>query len=151
MVISGGALISKRSLPQRQPPVQGRFQSSMMSCPRLIGKIPVIASGAKQSRVPCTALDCHGPAAPAMTSLGQGISRRLFFRCPTRPLFAISEAGMHRGRADMRFRVKFGTFLRGIVLAATRSEEHTSELQSLMRISYAVSCLKKKKKKKKNK
>src|SRR3546814_3641133 len=30
---------------------------------------------------------------------------------------------------------------------ACRSEEHTSELQSLMRISYAVFCLKKKKKK----
>src|SRR3546814_19723843 len=30
----------------------------------------------------------------------------------------------------------------------TRSEEHTSELQSLMRISYAVFCLKKKKNKK---
>src|SRR3546814_8296284 len=30
--------------------------------------------------------------------------------------------------------------------AAARSEEHTSELQSLMRISYAVFCLKKKKK-----
>src|SRR3546814_1858477 len=30
----------------------------------------------------------------------------------------------------------------------TRSEEHTSELQSLMRISYAVFCLKKKKLKK---
>src|SRR3546814_7866251 len=29
--------------------------------------------------------------------------------------------------------------------AAIRSEEHTSELQSLMRISYAVFCLKKKK------
>src|SRR3546814_14134771 len=29
---------------------------------------------------------------------------------------------------------------------AQRSEEHTSELQSLMRISYAVFCLKKKKK-----
>src|SRR3546814_18316016 len=29
--------------------------------------------------------------------------------------------------------------------AAPRSEEHTSELQSLMRISYAVFCLKKKK------
>src|SRR3546814_3115637 len=28
--------------------------------------------------------------------------------------------------------------------ARVRSEEHTSELQSLMRISYAVSCLKKK-------
>src|SRR3546814_19468587 len=31
------------------------------------------------------------------------------------------------------------------VLALHRSEEHTSELQSLMRISYAVFCLKKKK------
>src|SRR3546814_3399008 len=33
---------------------------------------------------------------------------------------------------------------------AGRSEEHTSELQSLMRISYAVFCLKKKKKKQTN-
>src|SRR3546814_5715606 len=32
-------------------------------------------------------------------------------------------------------------------LATARSEEHTSELQSLMRISYAVFCLKKKNKK----
>src|SRR3546814_7789285 len=32
-----------------------------------------------------------------------------------------------------------------------RSEEHTSELQSLMRISYAVFCLKKKKKQQKKK
>src|SRR3546814_14321726 len=32
-----------------------------------------------------------------------------------------------------------------IVIIAWRSEEHTSELQSLMRISYAVFCLKKKK------
>src|SRR3546814_7556698 len=31
------------------------------------------------------------------------------------------------------------------IIAAVRSEEHTSELQSLMRISYAVFCLKKKK------
>src|SRR3546814_9820884 len=31
-------------------------------------------------------------------------------------------------------------------LGAKRSEEHTSELQSLMRISYAVFCLKKKQK-----
>src|SRR3546814_4352453 len=32
-----------------------------------------------------------------------------------------------------------------IDVAEARSEEHTSELQSLMRISYAVFCLKKKK------
>src|SRR3546814_9408051 len=34
----------------------------------------------------------------------------------------------------------------GLPSALVRSEEHTSELQSLMRISYAVFCLKKKKK-----
>src|SRR3546814_3425294 len=32
----------------------------------------------------------------------------------------------------------------GNAMSAVRSEEHTSELQSLMRISYAVFCLKKK-------
>src|SRR3546814_6014766 len=36
-----------------------------------------------------------------------------------------------------------------VLPARARSEEHTSELQSLMRNSYAVFCLKKKKKKKK--
>src|SRR3546814_4690072 len=36
-------------------------------------------------------------------------------------------------------------------MIAARSEEHTSELQSLMRISYAVFCLKKKKKTQKTK
>src|SRR3546814_1769754 len=35
----------------------------------------------------------------------------------------------------------------GLTAQPNRSEEHTSELQSLMRISYAVFCLKKKKKK----
>src|SRR3546814_3594033 len=35
---------------------------------------------------------------------------------------------------------------RAPLLQLRRSEEHTSELQSLMRISYAVFCLKKKKK-----
>src|SRR3546814_2786265 len=34
----------------------------------------------------------------------------------------------------------------GTIVGGGRSEEHTSELQSLMRISYAVFCLKKKKK-----
>src|SRR3546814_6252174 len=34
----------------------------------------------------------------------------------------------------------------GVLPLTRRSEEHTSELQSLMRISYAVFCLKKKKK-----
>src|SRR3546814_7333695 len=41
--------------------------------------------------------------------------------------------------------VPFGSAWRA--RTGARSEEHTSELQSLMRISYAVFCLKKKKKK----
>src|SRR3546814_4221132 len=48
-----------------------------------------------------------------------------------------------------------GTRLRAVTdlyePGSTRSEEHTSELQSLMRISYAVFCLKKKKLRKYNK
>src|SRR3546814_2113070 len=43
-------------------------------------------------------------------------------------------------RADPRYNFMFSG-----MLVADRSEEHTSELQSLMRISYAVFCLKKKK------
>src|SRR3546814_1638886 len=43
-------------------------------------------------------------------------------------------------------RSEFNMPLRPLI-AIARSEEHTSELQSLMRISYAVFCLKKKKKK----
>src|SRR3546814_9038787 len=38
-----------------------------------------------------------------------------------------------------------GRSFRGRAAGLNRSEEHTSELQSLMRISYAVFCLKKKK------
>src|SRR3546814_6808635 len=38
--------------------------------------------------------------------------------------------------------------IRSTILPGTRSEEHTSELQSLMRNSYAVFCLKKKKQRK---
>src|SRR3546814_8467544 len=41
-----------------------------------------------------------------------------------------------------RVAAKAAQKIRGLI----RSEEHTSELQSLMRISYAVFCLKKKKK-----
>src|SRR3546814_8644072 len=44
-------------------------------------------------------------------------------------------------RSDL---AKPGTALEVLVLGERRSEEHTSELQSLMRISYAVFCLKKK-------
>src|SRR3546814_1752793 len=55
---------------------------------------------------------------------------------------------VHHGRiqtGNLRWRRATSTNC-GSCRAAQRSEEHTSELQSLMRISYAVFCLKKKKK-----
>src|SRR3546814_7357079 len=47
--------------------------------------------------------------------------------------------GLMRGRTVLMIAHRLST-----VKKADRSEEHTSELQSLMRISYAVFCLKKK-------
>src|SRR3546814_1641734 len=49
-----------------------------------------------------------------------------------------------RVRSDLRTHVARGGELVDSAVDALRSEEHTSELQSLMRISYAVFCLKKK-------
>src|SRR3546814_6048539 len=48
--------------------------------------------------------------------------------------------------ARARCRGDGGAVCAGLGGIGVRSEEHTSELQSLMRISYAVFCLKKKKK-----
>src|SRR3546814_4221119 len=56
---------------------------------------------------------------------------------------AVADVG--RGEHPAVGRLRGHGFLDGGVLAVVRSEEHTSELQSLMRISYAVFCLKKKK------
>src|SRR3546814_8633484 len=53
--------------------------------------------------------------------------------------------GLRAGVGDHATLAAVMTFLEGH--EPDRSEEHTSELQSLMRISYAVFCLKKKKQK----
>src|SRR3546814_8900622 len=51
-----------------------------------------------------------------------------------------------RVRAEVRREGEQALVVFELLEGARRSEEHTSELQSLMRISYAVFCLKKKKK-----
>src|SRR3546814_1965823 len=56
----------------------------------------------------------------------------------------LSESGSRRW-SHAADKVTLHPVIGPILLAAIRSEEHTSELQSLMRISYAVFCLKKKK------
>src|SRR3546814_1214124 len=53
-----------------------------------------------------------------------------------------SDGGNHRRRSG---RMAASSRERRTVTQAARSEEHTSELQSLMRLSYAVFCLQKKK------
>src|SRR3546814_3061333 len=47
-------------------------------------------------------------------------------------------------RLDIGYFFYSGAYADDILAVLDRSEEHTSELQSLMRISYAVFCLKKK-------
>src|SRR3546814_9725546 len=49
-----------------------------------------------------------------------------------------------RDTGKARFLMQGRKWLDKDAMASTRSEEHTSEVQSLMRISYAVFCLKKK-------
>src|SRR3546814_9816795 len=58
-----------------------------------------------------------------------------------RPRFA----NVERKTAETHVRVELNLDGTGQAQVSTRSEEHTSELQSLMRISYAVFCLKKQK------
>src|SRR3546814_2360437 len=63
-------------------------------------------------------------------------------------LTCLADAGRDARRAfNARLREMIGASMRCRLwnAAVRRSEEHTSELQSLMRISYAVFCLKKKK------
>src|SRR3546814_3145828 len=61
-----------------------------------------------------------------------------FFDIPTDNLYAVPLLARD---------VKERNDTKNVTVVSPRSEEHTSELQSLMRISYAVFCLKKKKKK----
>src|SRR3546814_10035638 len=60
-----------------------------------------------------------------------------------RAVIRLGVAGPDRGRTSCT-NAAAGTFRRRDIPSQERSEEHTSELQSLMRISYAVFCLKKK-------
>src|SRR3546814_3577296 len=72
--------------------------------------------------------------------------RNIFLNALVRELkvLGVPVAGVDRMRLTEQLAVMDLVAL-GRVLLLPRSEEHTSELQSLMRISYAVFCLKKKK------
>src|SRR3546814_2731765 len=70
-------------------------------------------------------------------------------RYPLAGSLKFSEITVDQGTSSVTLRAEFPN-PDGRLLPGMRSEEHTSELQSLMRISYAVFCLKKKKKNRRN-
>src|SRR3546814_1624242 len=97
------------------------------------------------------ALPIAGPAGISLAQSPAGIrgsradapGRRRSRHRQQRPLLV--GAGRQRNIGDcMRSRQRLGTTANDCEEARLRSEEHTSELQSLMRISYAVFCLTKK-------
>src|SRR3546814_12251273 len=84
-----------------------------------------------------------------------GVITRVVLRLFPKPerrysaLAAVDDLGhvleiLKQARASLPELSSFEVMWRDYLVAAGRSEEHTSELQSLMRISYAVFCLKKK-------
>src|SRR3546814_2076238 len=81
----------------------------------------------------------EGPIAIHRTFLSTEASGKAAFEKPKRALGALGEAAV---RLFAPVSGKLG--LAEGVESAMRSEEHTSELQSLMRTSYAAFCLKKK-------
>src|SRR3546814_7403983 len=107
---------------------------------------------------PCTTLfrSAWGWRIPFLFSVFLlGISIYIRARLNESPVFLQMKAEGKTSRQPIRDAFGNWTNLKYVLLAlfgtvaGVRSEEHTSELQSLMRISYAVFCLKKKKAKKK--
>src|SRR3546814_4480427 len=92
-----------------------------------------------------TRTDTLFPFTTLFRSLQEFIEQRVELQRRILVAARVGDDGAPAGRADPAHRVGQGGPLHGH-MAGARSEEHTSELQSLMRISYAVFCLKKKKK-----
>src|SRR3546814_8926029 len=91
------------------------------------------------SDLPICFLNLRQCAAPLASRTSEQRERRLVASVVQRPpLSALPET-----RHGNEVRVQSGS-ARHANPSGTRSEEHTSELQSLLRISYAVFCLKKK-------
>src|SRR3546814_1848254 len=97
----------------------------------LLAGLPLQVPGATVNRLCGSGLDAVGTAARAIKAGEAGLMIAGGVESMSRAPFVIPKAESAFSRSN------------------TRSEEHTSELQSLMRISYAVFCLKKKKTKRK--
>src|SRR3546814_8394591 len=104
------------------------------SCGVSIGGAPSIARVERRSRRFHFAQMRFGPVPHAAKGLAQALAER-------------GQAIFDLGRDDrVNLAMNQPVALHRAQRLSQRSEEHTSELQSLMRISYAVFCLKKKNK-----
>src|SRR3546814_9811737 len=107
-------------------------------------------SGADRTRTDVAGMATHSAASIRLQSEAP---EQFLRRVPSgHPFFNRDLPDMHAGvgravggGSKSRIALVWRTAVAGLCIGA-RSEEHTSELQSLMRISYAVFCLKKKNK-----
>src|SRR3546814_4088964 len=90
--------------------------------------------------------DCRHASAPEFGGLLHRLQGPAEIRHRCVRAAELAEPGSAFGRSDLQRRQGMGRrFRMDATVQPFRSEEHTSELQSLMRISYAVFCWKKKK------
>src|SRR3546814_2563658 len=101
-----------------------------------------LSRGCYHSTRSIAALELPGAVQNRANSCGSAVIKRWAVRTP-------ESAGIHENRRPQTHFARAGPerYLKLCPpqIIELRSEEHTSELQSLMRISYAVFCLKKKK------
>src|SRR3546814_2590756 len=115
--------------------------------------LPISLDAARQRHEPTRPVGLRkfalAPAGVAADAIGQDpdLEQRRFLVLEVE--FAVGHAGARAHHLDIARRgaaaVAHRVAMADRAGADIRSEEHTSELQSLMRISYAVFCLKKKK------
>src|SRR3546814_5481135 len=111
---------------------------------------PPLALAARGSSrdIPCGPPTKKGRRVVARRPVSSWNGRRLYSAAPSvasAPAAAASSVASVASPAASPATAAAGSAAGVLEPATARSEEHTSELQSLMRISYAVFCLKKKK------
>src|SRR3546814_849018 len=99
-----------------------------------------------ESGVPIVMLTAKGDTVDVVVGLESGADDYVVKPFKPKELIARIRARVRRAEAPGAEGLTIGD----LTIDVTRAEEHTSELQSLMRISYAVFCLKKKKKHKRH-
>src|SRR3546814_9122042 len=121
------------------PSARARTSAVRTACTRPGSVMTLVTGGARIVTIPTSGGGGGGGASlpqPASVSIAAPArAHAAFLNVAKRRISVFSHVSSGGPDRDPR------SGLRG----ASRSEEHTSELQSLMRISYAVFCLKKKK------